>query len=226
MSPHEHHHETGTVVVVEQSNSAGFWGFILSLLGVTCCVGTCFSWVGLIVSLIGLGKRPRGFAIAGVVLGVIGTTGGLAFWGTAGKPVIRLARSIGLVEIRTVASMWEAEKLVLEAYDDTGRLPASLTDLADGTLVFTDEWGTPLGYRVSTNGQGYSLHSAGPDKLWGTGDEISYLVRDADEPGEFIASRGTVSLIDANTLPYTPEEIENAPVPDEQIGDPTTDDGG
>lgn len=212
--------------VVNETNGAGFWGFILSLLGVTCCVGTCFSWVGLVVSLVGLTKRPRGFAVAGVILGFIGTFGGLAFWGTAGKPVIRLARSIGLVEIRTVASMWEAEKLVLREYDETGLLPASMTDIADGALIFSDEWGTPLGYKVNNAGDGYSFHSAGPDTLWGTGDEISYTVLDADEPGEFIASRGTVSLIEASTLPYTAEQIENAPVPDEQIGDPITDDGG
>ncbi|MFT5423362.1 MAG: FAD/FMN-containing dehydrogenase [Phycisphaerales bacterium] len=222
----EHHtshahtvHESHSVVVVSESNGAGFWGFILSLLGVTCCVGTCFSWVGLVVSLVGLTKKPRGFAIAGVVLGAVGTTGGIALWGTVARPATRWAGQMGLVEIRTAASIWNAEKLVIDRFESTGTLPTSLAEVTDGSLVYVDQWGTDLGYRASTSGEGYSLHSAGPDTAWGTGDEISYTVLDADEPGEFIVSRGTVSLIDASTLPYTPEQIENAPVPDEQVDD-------
>ncbi|MFG0304918.1 MAG: DUF4190 domain-containing protein [Phycisphaerales bacterium JB040] len=203
--PHEPHAEV-VVVDVPQTNSAGFWGFVLSLLGVTCCAGTCLTWVGLILSLIGLGKEPRGFAVAGTVLGIIGTTGGLVFWGSGGRSVVRLARNVGLMEVQTYRAMWSAEQYVLDAYDDTGRLPATFDDATGGGLVFTDQWGTDLVYRVRPDGNGYEFHSAGPDTAWGTGDELSYVVRDADQPGEFTPSRGTVRLLDA-TSTTDPDEL-------------------
>ncbi len=50
----------------DQKNSAGTWGFVLSILGLF----TCFilSPFGLIFSLIGLKKHPKNMAIAGVII--------------------------------------------------------------------------------------------------------------------------------------------------------------
>lgn len=203
---HAQHTEV-VVVDVPQTNSAGFWGFILSLLGVTCCVGTCISPIGMIVSLIGLGRQPRGFAIAGTVLGVIGTFGGVVFWSSGGAALSRVARNIGLMELPTIVTMWEAEKLVLEAYDENGSLPATLDDAASFGIAYSDQWGNDLVYRVNEDGDGFQFHSAGADGAWGTGDEVSYIVRDADDPNEFIVKRGTVRLLDA-TETVDPDAIE------------------
>lgn len=57
-------------------NPMGLVGFILSLvsfLGFTIPVGGLIGWIlGLVFSCIGLTKRPRGFAIAGLVISLTG----------------------------------------------------------------------------------------------------------------------------------------------------------
>ncbi|MBY0307701.1 MAG: DUF4190 domain-containing protein, partial [Phycisphaerales bacterium] len=56
-----------------RSNGLGVAGFIVSLAG--WFVGGVLCPVGLVLSLFALGKRPRGFAVAGVVVGLLGTIG-------------------------------------------------------------------------------------------------------------------------------------------------------
>lgn len=66
-----------TTVVVEgsHSNSIGIAGFIIALLGLIFCwvpvVDLILWFLGLIFSLIGLFKAPRGMAIAGLILSLI-----------------------------------------------------------------------------------------------------------------------------------------------------------
>ena len=66
-----------TTVVVEgsHSNSMGIAGFIIALLGLVFCwvpiVDLILWFLGLIFSLVGLFKAPRGMAIAGLVLSLI-----------------------------------------------------------------------------------------------------------------------------------------------------------
>lgn len=55
---------------VQSSNSLGVAGFILSLIGIVLCGP--LTLVGLILSLFALGRQPRGFAIAGLIIGVLG----------------------------------------------------------------------------------------------------------------------------------------------------------
>ena len=62
------------------SNGLGVAGFIVSLVGFLTCGLACP--IGLLLSLPALAKRPRGFAIAGSVLGFLGTAV-LALWGFA-----------------------------------------------------------------------------------------------------------------------------------------------
>ena len=54
------------------SNGFGVAGFVLSLIGVVPCLAL-IAPVGLALSLIGLSRRPRGLAIAGTILGTIGS---------------------------------------------------------------------------------------------------------------------------------------------------------
>lgn len=77
-----------TTVVVEgsHSNSIGIAGFILALLGLVFCwvpvVDLILWFLGLIFSLIGLFKAPRGMAIAGLVLSFIIIFIIISIWGT------------------------------------------------------------------------------------------------------------------------------------------------
>ena len=77
-----------TTVVVEgsRSNSIGIAGFIIALLGFVFCwipiVNLILWFLGLIFSLIGLFKSPRGMAIAGLVLSLIIIFIIISIWGT------------------------------------------------------------------------------------------------------------------------------------------------
>ena len=78
-----------TTVVVDggQSNSIGTAGFIIALLGLVFCwvpVVNLILWLlGLIFSVVGLFKSPRGMAIAGLVLSIVLVMAIIAFMGAA-----------------------------------------------------------------------------------------------------------------------------------------------
>lgn len=58
------------------SNGLGTTGFVLSLLAIFLCWVPVLSWIlwilGLIFSFIGVFKRPRGLAITGLILSLLG----------------------------------------------------------------------------------------------------------------------------------------------------------
>ncbi len=71
---------TGQTIIYAQqdkkSNGAGTAGFVLALLAILLCWIPVVNWIlwvlGLIFSLIGVFKEPRGMAIAGLVLSLLG----------------------------------------------------------------------------------------------------------------------------------------------------------
>ena len=62
---------TNVVVQPAPTNGLGIAGFIVSLVGFLSC--GLLSPIGFLLSLVGLTKQPRGFAIAGALIGAIGT---------------------------------------------------------------------------------------------------------------------------------------------------------
>lgn len=58
-----------------ESNGMGTAGFVLTLIGILLCWVPVLDWIlwflGFLFSFIGVFKKPRGFAIAGLVLSVI-----------------------------------------------------------------------------------------------------------------------------------------------------------
>jgi hypothetical protein len=70
----------GQTIIINQAggsrNSVGTAGFVLALLGVALCWIPGLNWVlwilGLILSFVGVFKAPRGLAIAGLCLSIIG----------------------------------------------------------------------------------------------------------------------------------------------------------
>lgn len=63
--------QTTVYVNQAQANDIGVAGFVLSLIGFLTC--GCLSPLGLILSVAGLSREPRGLAIAGTVLGGLGS---------------------------------------------------------------------------------------------------------------------------------------------------------
>ncbi len=140
-----------------RSNTLGLVGFILSF---------CLSPIGLILSLIGLGKPPRGFAIAGVVIGLLGT----CVW-IGGGMVIYIGYQ-AVIQAQQVTERVAAVQVALAgAKGPDGKYPADLSSLNLGANS-TDPWGHPFTYERSPDGLGYLLSTPGKDGVADNGDDL------------------------------------------------------
>lgn len=163
-----------------ETNGLGLAGFIVSLVGLMMC-GGLLSPVGMIMSLIALGKRPKGFAIAGVVLGVIGSLVFFLIFFVIGLSAILALIGLGMfAAVVAVASQIGQNAINIHTdiegyYDANGQAPASLAVLGTFTPAeLEDNWGTPIRYEVSPDGQEIWLRSDGEDGVQGTGDDIEF----------------------------------------------------
>lgn len=159
---------------VQQTNGLGLAGFICSLVGF--CTGGLLSPIGLILSLIALGKQPRGFAIAGVIIGALGSCGiiiAVIFFPVA---------LVGLLGALGVASMMGPDfevrmdtevirTAVADIQQDTGRIPITVDELADiPEFLRLDPWDRPYSiYQIPTND--FVIVSYGEDGQPGTDDD-------------------------------------------------------
>jgi hypothetical protein len=142
----------------KKSNPLGLAGFILSL---TCIL----SPIGFLLSLVGLTKEPRGFAIAGAIIGlvlsiVLGAGVARALW-VFNQPQIQWQNEVLNDYIRMQA-----------AIDDNGSTPDSLTPLNVPSEVTTDPWGNAYVYETTDAGD-WSLTTYGPDGQPDTTDDLT-----------------------------------------------------
>lgn len=152
-----------------QSNTLGIVGFILSF---------CLSPIGLIVSLIALAKQPRGFAIGGVVIGLLGTGIWIlcAVMGMAGfklaKPMFETAAEIAVIKM----------KLTSYEQQNNGNAAADLATAGITGDTLTDSWGSPYQYSPGADGKSWTLTTLGPDQTIGTKDDgvITSTMSDAE----------------------------------------------
>ena len=157
----------GPTVVVQEapSNGLGTAGFVVSLVGFVLSCGLLCP-IGLLLSLVALTKRPRGMAIAGVVIGFIGSgwliLGGFAMLvGILGLAVVANSASIDL-------EVTAALQRIGEVRAETGEFPMSAAEIED---VMTD------GLRYVRTGDGYVLTHRGIDGEFNTDDDIVREVR-------------------------------------------------
>jgi len=155
-------------------NALGLAGFITSLVGVVMTAGFLCP-VGLILSLVALRRQPRGFAIAGAVIGLLGSCGG-CFAIAIGVPLLAggavLLAALGFVAgggvpaLHTIDHMLQVRGAIETFEKANGKLPASLADLNMPKDMLEDGWGTPLQYQMSQQGttMKWTLQSAGPDR--------------------------------------------------------------
>jgi len=160
----------------KRSNPLGLVGFILSL---TCVL----SPIGLILSIFGLFKNPKGFAIAGTVIGLLLTAIlGVSAW--AIWQATQMSSPAVFANLQVDNSIVEQQ---VERYQrETGSLPRSLDDVAIPPAIRSDPWGTD--YRTESAGQGmWDFVSAGPDRQFGTADDFE--VRALMRTGQFDPAR-------------------------------------
>lgn len=155
------------------TNVLGIVGFVASLVGLLTC--GFLSPVALVLSVIGLFKTPRGFAIAGTVISLIGSAV-LALWGfvvVMGLFGLKSLAQTTAEGLATVAVLHEARQAV------EGERRASATgevlDDARGNEIagrFTDGWNQAL--RYERQGDTFRIISAGPDTKFGTADDMDF----------------------------------------------------
>ncbi|UCD75851.1 MAG: type II secretion system protein GspG [Phycisphaerales bacterium] len=167
---------------VEEKNGLGLAGFICSLVGLL-VTGGLLCPIGLLISLIALGRRPRGFAAAGVIVGLIGTCGlgGLLI---AALLIGVAAFVAGLAAMAGTIVFFEPEKMeittemaktaiaVVKYREDNGVLPADLDLLDLEPLIRQDPWGSEYRYLLIEEEPGFDLISSGRDGRFGTEDDV------------------------------------------------------
>jgi hypothetical protein len=153
------------------TNGLGIAGFVISLVGL---LGGCLGAVvlcplGLILSAIGMRREPRGLAIAGLILGIIGSAWlGVAalFFGGLTIGALSVARD-AMVAVRI-------EKNISDFNTSQNRLPKDLQELAAKypDTPTTTKSGAPIGYTVKT-ANSYTLTLPGKDGQLGTADDVN-----------------------------------------------------
>jgi hypothetical protein len=170
-------------------NGLAIAGFVCSLVGLFS--GGFLSPVGLILSLVALGREPKGFAIAGLILGLLGTCGWLIAFLMAGAAILAF---LGLGAAVATLAITEPDKVELtadaiamtvaieERRGTTGTLPASIDEVHLDQDLLTDPWGNEYRYVLDPARGGYRIMTDGPDGRPGTDDDIN--VRDFQEVWE------------------------------------------
>ena len=171
------------MVPVRESNGLGVAGFFIALFGLFIPTGI-LALLGLLVSLVALGKAPRGFASMGVLIGLLGTV----FWmvimavvvlgGLAGGAVVLLAVAAMFVitqpeVIEVTSDMINVTLAAVEYEEDNGSLPRDLGVLGLSVSALTDPWGNPYRYELIDNDPGFDVISDGGDGTPGTTDDMA-----------------------------------------------------
>ncbi len=154
-------------------NSLGLAGFILSVVGIISCGLLCP--IGAILSLFGCRREPNGLAIAGLVIGIVGSLGLIIvfiFFGMALMAFFGMALGLGVyaeVEQDSVA----IQSAIKEYVRQNGTVPSTLQQLPGLTADHvTDPWGNAYIYRPDASGGAYTVESCGPDGNAGTNDDF------------------------------------------------------
>lgn len=141
-------------------NTLGVVGFALAF---------CVSPLGLLLSVIALRKQPRGFAIAGSVIGLVGT----AVW--AILAITAVVSAPFLAKIPELSQDYVAIDRAVEDHKskNNAALPADLAAAGVTGDTATDPFGQPYMLKPSADGASWSLALSGPDNTFGTSDDQS-----------------------------------------------------
>jgi hypothetical protein len=130
--------------------------------------------LGAILSFAACFRRPRGLAVAGLIIGLVGSVWLLVLFfviGIAGLTVVLVLLGVG--KYGEVVADGLAISSATSAYVAAhGTLPKALGDLPSLTKdERTDPWGTPYAFSPGPGPNEFTLISAGPDRKLGTDDD-------------------------------------------------------
>jgi hypothetical protein len=148
---------------IRSENGLGVAGFIISVLAVLTC--GLLSPIGLLVSMAGLLRRPRGFATAGVILGAIGTAivGSFVALMVMGAQEAQAAAERHRTTEMTRSAIAQADQELRVKIEEAGQLP--------DVIEHNDAWGQSL--RYDRKDSEYLIRSAGADGQFETADDIT-----------------------------------------------------
>jgi len=145
------------------SNPLGVIGFLTTFL--SCGL---LSPLGLLMSLIALGRAPRGFALVGTILSGVGTglmvAGGMSGYEEASRHENRHNAQVTRTQLYQAQGIIQNESQSLEA------LPNGVEG-NKAILHLTDAWGNSLRYDLYD--EGYVLRSAGRDGRYESHDDLT-----------------------------------------------------
>lgn len=157
------------------SNGLGIAGFVVSLAGFIAC--PFVAPIGLLLSFIAVFREPRGFAIAGLVLGLLSSIGMLVLLIVLGAVLAVAVAAMAAHGLPGLDAAFEMIKIGDQARVHrrlNGAYPVSMD--AMGAALAPDErtdwWGRPYAYTLSADGTEFSLRSLGPDGQAETNDDI------------------------------------------------------
>jgi hypothetical protein len=168
---------------VRESNGLGVAGFFIALIGVFIPTGVV-ALLGLLLSLVALGRSPRTFAAMGVLVGLFGTVVWVTITGIAvlaaliaGIAVIFAGAAAFMVmepeTIKVTSDMANVAIATMEYEDRNGSYPEDLSVLGLKPSMLTDPWGTPYRFQIVEDDPGFDVVSAGEDGVMGTPDDVA-----------------------------------------------------
>ena len=170
------------MVPVRERNILGAVGFVIALIGLAIPTGLV-SLLGLMLSLAAIGRAPRGFAIGGTIVGLIG----LVLWllitivavVAALVGIVLAAVGVSLAFMLTQPEVVEVTAdmvnvgIAAAAYEEEHSRPAAeLGELELSVAMTTDPWGNPYRYQIVDGDPGFDVSSGGRDGRFGTDDDI------------------------------------------------------
>ncbi len=153
-----------------ESNSLGTASFVLSLIGWFTCGLLCP--IGLILGLIGLGRQPKGLAMAGVIIGALGTVVPLIVFLIFGTAILAMC-GLGAAGLAQLAEQQQASRPAADAIYQHYQTNGSLPDGILGTTIVSgySHDGQDFRYRAGSLPDSFYIQHPGRDGQWDTADD-------------------------------------------------------
>ena len=176
-------HQPYIMVPIRERNGLGVVGFLIALVGLFIPTGVV-ALLGLLISLVALGRAPRAFAGLGVIIGLFGTAIWLALmvlavFGVLAAGAVAVVFAAGAFiltqpEIIEVTSDMLNTTIVVAEYEkEHDELPEDVSALGLGVSTQTDPWGNAYQYMLVDVEPGFDIVSSGGDGEFGTDDDMA-----------------------------------------------------
>lgn len=155
-------------------NYLGAWGFGISLFGLLFTFGLLCP-LGMLLSFFGLFSRKRGIAVAGLILGSIGSLFVMAGLGAVAVAATSVHHyQVEVPKIEHTRDVLNQACIEIETYrQENEKLPAGI----EGNklvLKYEDGFGNAVRYEPEDDGD-YGIRSAGSDGTFDTDDDLRVL---------------------------------------------------